>query len=118
TTSVANAQKMVALAKDKNLRNCTFHNLRFYPMVQQMRRMRDAGELGEILVLQGTYSQDWLLNDTDWNWRIDSKSNGPSRCMADIGSPWCDMAEHVTGQHITSVCADVQTFHKTRKRPK
>ena len=87
-------------------------------MVQQMRRMREAGDLGEILVVQGTYSQDWLLYDTDWNWRIDSKANGPSRCMADIGSHWCDMAEHVTGLRITSLCADLQTFHKTRKRPK
>jgi len=118
STSVENARKLAALAKEKNLRNCTFHNLRFYPIVQQMRRMREAGELGEILVVQGGYSQDWLLYDTDWNWRIDSTSNGPSRCMADIGSHWCDMAEHVTGQRITSVCADLQTFHKTRKRPK
>ncbi len=118
STSVENAQKLVALAAEKNLRNCTFHNLRFYPMVQHMRRMREAGELGEILVVQGTYSQDWLLYDTDWNWRIDSKANGPSRCMADIGSHWCDMAEHVTGQRITSLSADLQTFHHTRKRPK
>src|SRR5579862_3722969 len=118
STSVDNARKLAALAAEKKLRNCTFHNLRFYPLVQQMRRMREAGELGEILVVQGTYSQDWLLYDTDWNWRIDSKSNGPSRCMADIGSHWCDMAEHVTGLRISSLCADVQTFHKTRKRPK
>jgi len=117
-TSTADARKLVALAQEKGLRNCTSHNLRYYPMVQQMRRMREDGDLGEILVLQGTYSQDWLLYDTDWNWRIDSKSNGPSRCLADIGSHWCDMAEHVTGQRITSLCADVQTFHKTRKRPK
>ena len=80
--------------------------------------MREAGELGEIMVVQGTYSQDWLFYDTDWNWRIDAKANGPSRCMADIGSHWCDMAEHVTGMRITSVCADLETFHKTRKRPK
>ncbi len=46
------------------------------------------------------------------------KDNGPSRCMADIGSHWCDMAEHVTGQRIASLCADLNTFHKTRKRPK
>jgi predicted dehydrogenase len=118
STSVENARKLVAQARAANRRNCTFHNLRFYPMVQQMRRMREAGELGEVLVVQGTYSQDWLLYDTDWNWRIDSKENGPSRCMADIGSHWCDMAEHVTGQRITSLCADLQTFHKTRKRPK
>jgi predicted dehydrogenase len=117
-TSVADGRELVELARKTKLRNCTFHNLRFYPMVQHMRRMRETGDLGEILVVQGTYSQDWLLYDTDWNWRIDSKANGPSRCLADIGSHWCDMAEHVTGQRITSVCADVQTYHKTRKRPK
>src|SRR3954471_369666 len=117
-TSVDEAQQLVSLAAEANRRNATFHNLRFYPMVQQMRRMREDGDLGEILVVQGTYSQDWLLYDTDWNWRIDSKANGPSRCLADIGSHWCDMAEHVTGQRITSLCADLQTFHKTRKRPK
>src|SRR5512140_3625130 len=117
-TSVAEASQLVKLAGETKLRNATFHNLRYYPQVQQMRRMVEDGDLGEILVLQGTYSQDWLLYDTDWNWRIDSKANGPSRCMADIGSHWCDMAEHVTGKRITSLCADLQTFHKTRKKPK
>src|SRR5215471_21445679 len=118
TTTVAEADELVSLAARKGLRNCVCHNLRYYPMVQQMRCLREAGELGEILVVQGTYSQDWLLHDTDWNWRIESDKNGPSRVMADIGSHWCDMAEHVTGQRIHSLCADLQTFHKTRKRPK
>ena len=117
-TSVEQARELVALASQHKRRNATFHNLRYYPVVQHMRRMREAGELGEILVVQGTYSQDWLLYDTDWNWRLVSKENGPSRCMADIGSHWCDMAEHVTGLRITSLCADLQTVHKTRKQPK
>jgi len=117
-TSSAEAKKMVEAARAKNRRNCTCHNLRYYPMVQHMRRMREEGDLGEILVVQGTYSQDWLLYDTDWNWRIDSTENGPSRALADIGSHWCDMAEHTTGQRISALCADLQTFHKTRKRPK
>ena len=117
-TSIAEAQELVKIAAQKKLRNCTSHNLRFYPMVQQMRRMVADGDLGDIMVLQGTYSQDWLLYDTDWNWRLDSKFNGRSRCLADIGSHWCDMAEHITGQRITSVCADMATFHKTRKQPK
>jgi predicted dehydrogenase len=116
-TSSADGKVLVQLAASKRLRNCTCQNLRFYPMVQQMRAMRESGELGEILVVQGTYSQDWLLYDTDWNWRIDPSDSGPSRALADIGSHWCDMAEHVTGLRITSLCADLQTFHKTRKRP-
>jgi predicted dehydrogenase len=118
TTTVAEAEELVALAKEKKLRNCVCHNLRYYPMVQQMRRMREAGDLGEILVVQGTYSQDWLLYDTDWNWRVDATAAGASRCMADIGSHFFDMAEHISGLRVTSLCSDLQTFHSTRKKPK
>jgi predicted dehydrogenase len=113
----AEAKELVALAKERDLRNCVCHNLRYYPMVQQMRQMRLGGELGDVLVVQGTYSQDWLLYETDWNWRIDSKAGGPSRAMADIGSHWFDMAEHLTGLRVGSLCADLQTFFPTRKRP-
>ena len=117
-TSVEQARELAVLAAQTQRRNATFHNLRYYPQVQQMRRMVEDGDLGDILVVQGTYSQDWLLYDTDWNWRLESRHNGPSRCLADIGSHWCDMAEHVTGLRITSLCADLQTFHKVRKQPK
>ncbi|HEY7391694.1 MAG TPA: Gfo/Idh/MocA family oxidoreductase [Bryobacteraceae bacterium] len=115
--SVEEARALVDLAEERRLRNCTFHNLRFYPMVQHMRHMRVNGDLGEILVVEGTYSQDWLLLDTDWNWRLESKTGGKARCFGDIGSHWSDMAEHVTGLQVTSLIADFQTFHKVRKRP-
>ena len=118
TTTVAEAEELVALATKQGVRNGVCHNLRYYPMVQQMRRLREAGELGEILVVQGTYSQDWLLYDTDWNWRVDAKAAGPSRCMADIGSHFFDMAEHVTGLKVSAVCSDFQIFYPTRKQPK
>ena len=80
--------------------------------------MREAGDLGDILVAQGTYSQDWMLYPTDWNWRVDPKVSGPSRVMGDIGSHWFDMIEHLTGLRVKSLCADLQTFHPTRKKPK
>lgn len=117
-TSVAAARELASLAKQRNLRNCTNHNLRFYPLVQHMRRLREQGELGEILVVQGTYLQDYLLYETDWNWRLDSRDSGPSFAMADIGSHFCDMIEHITGLKITGLCADLKTFHPTHKRPK
>jgi len=116
-TSVAQAKELVALAAHTKRRNSTCHNLRFYPMVQHMRRMREDGDLGDILVVQGTYSQDWLLYDTDWNWRADAAANGALRAMGDIGSHWMDAIQHLTGLKITFLCADLQTFHKTRKRP-
>jgi predicted dehydrogenase len=111
----AEATSLAAEAAAKKIRNATCYNLRFYPMVQQMRAMREGGELGEILVAQGTYSQDWLLYDTDWNWRVEAAHAGPLRAMGDIGSHWCDMLEHVSGLRIASVCADIATFHASRQ---
>lgn len=111
-------RRLVQAAAAKNAVNCVQHNLRYYPVVQQIRDMIAAGDLGEILIVQGTYSQDWLLYDTDWNWRIQTKENGKLRVMGDIGSHWMDMIQHLTALPITEVCADLATFHKTRKRPK
>lgn len=118
TLSAAEAQELVDLAAKAKVANCVNHNLRYYPVVQHMRRMIENGELGEILIAQGTYSQDWLLFDTDYNWRIESKDNGPLRVMGDVGSHWMDLVQHLTGLRITSLCADVATFHQTRKKPK
>ena len=118
TVTSAEAKKMVALAAKKNLPNAVCHNLRYYPVVQHVRRIIESGELGEILHVQGTYSQDWLLYETDYNWRIEADRNGELRAMGDIGSHWMDMIQHLTALPITSVCADLATFHKTRKKPK
>ena len=115
---VAQAQELTDLAAARKLRGGLNHNLRYYPMVQQMRSMREAGDFGEILVVQGTYSQDWMLYESDWNWRVDPKVSGPSRVMADIGSHFFDMAEHVSGLRVTEVCSDLQIFYPTRKQPK
>ena len=118
TMSAAEARELVDLAKAKNAINCVQHNLRYYPVVQQIRQMIAHGDLGDILIAQGTYSQDWLLYDTDWNWRVDTEENGKLRAMGDIGSHWMDMIQHLTALPITAVCADLATFHKSRKRPK
>jgi len=67
--------------------------------------------------VQGTYSQDWLLYDTDFNWRILRKDNGPLRAVGDIGSHWMDMIQHVTGLPITALCADLAIIHKRANSP-
>ncbi len=58
------------------------------------------------------------LSKAAWNWRLISAEGGRSRCLADIGSHWCDGVEHITGRRITSVYADIQTLYPTRKRAK
>jgi predicted dehydrogenase len=111
------ARDLLQAAQKKGVVHCVNHNLRFYPVVQHARQMIKNGDLGEVLIAQGTYYQDWLLYETDWNWRINSQQNGALRAMGDIGSHWMDMVQHLTAMKITEVCADMQTFHKTRKRP-
>ena len=118
TLNVPEAAELLSLAREKGVAHCIEHNLRYYPVVQQIRCMIANGDLGEVLIVQGAYSQDWLLYDTDWNWRIVSKENGTLRAMGDIGSHWMDMIQHLTGLEITELCAELETFHHTRKRPK
>jgi predicted dehydrogenase len=118
TLSVAEAQELVDLAASKNLPNCVNHNLRYYPVVQHIRGMIENGDLGEVLIAQGTYSQDWLLYETDWNWRLETEANGALRAMGDIGSHWMDLVQHLTGLKISALCADLQTMYKIRKKPK
>ncbi|MEZ5398275.1 MAG: Gfo/Idh/MocA family oxidoreductase [Bryobacteraceae bacterium] len=114
----AEAKKMLETATRNGVVHATNHNLRCYPMVQHAREMIAAGDLGDVLIVQGTYYQDWLLYETDYNWRIHAGAAGALRCVGDVGSHWMDMIQHVTGLRITALCADLQTFHKKRKKPK
>jgi predicted dehydrogenase len=88
SVSVEEAQELVTLAQERSLRNCLCHNLWYYPMVQQIRRMREDGDLGEVLVVQGTYSQDWLLSDTDVSTRWRERHCARWETSARTGSIW------------------------------
>lgn len=111
--------ELVRLAEEKGLVNAVNFNLRFYPLVQEARARIAAGEIGErIYIIQGSYLQDWLLLDTDWNWRLEPEYGGELRAIADIGSHWMDMVTFITGARIESVFADFATFLPVRKKPK
>lgn len=116
--TAAEAASLVDLARSAGVVHATSYNLRFYPNVAHMRRLVATGEVGDVLAVQGSYAQDWLFYDTDYNWRLEPEVGGSSRAMADIGSHWCDLLEHVTGRRITAVCAELATFHPVRKKPK
>ena len=116
--SVAEAKELVELADDKEgLVNAVNFNIRYYPLMRQLRLMVEKGNVGEIFAVQGSYLQDWLFHPTDYNWRLEPDQSGQSRAIADIGSHWMDLIEFVTGLKIRDVCADFATFHKVRKKP-
>lgn len=111
------AAELVKIAKEKNLANAVHFNLRFYPLIQQIREMIKNGDLGTIFAVNGSYQQDWLFYETDYNWRLEPKFSGDSRAVADIGSHWFDAIEFITGIRVERVCADFATFHPVRKKP-
>ena len=116
-TKIEEAEELVKLAKKSGLVNAVHFNLRYYPMVRQMKTMRESGELGDIYSIMGSYLQDWLFLQTDYNWRLEPDKSGDSRAIADIGSHLLDLTEYVTGLKITEVMADFTTVHKTRLKP-
>ncbi len=92
-------------------------NLRFYPLNQHARDVVHEGSVGEVRLISGHYFQDWLLMDTDWNWRLDPERGGALRAVGDIGSHWLDLTTFITGLHVTEVMADLATFITLRHQP-
>lgn len=87
---------------------------RYYPTVREARARVAAGTTGALRLLQGGYLQDWLLDATDDNWRVEAELGGASRAFADIGSHWCDLVEFVTGQRISRLHARIAIAHPKR----
>ncbi|MCU0348275.1 MAG: Gfo/Idh/MocA family oxidoreductase [Saprospiraceae bacterium] len=111
------AEELVEISAKTGLVNAVHFNLRYYPLVRQMKAMRERGDLGDIYSIIGSYLQDWLFYETDFNWRLEPDKSGDSRAIADIGSHLMDIIEYITGLKTTEVMADFNTIHKTRKKP-
>jgi len=108
---------LVTQAEASGLVNAVNFNIRFYPLHQHVRQIVAEGALGEVRFVNGRYFQDWLLHDTDWNWRLVPEQGGALRAVGDIGSHMIDLMTFLTGQPVRSVMADLATFVTTRQEP-
>jgi predicted dehydrogenase len=115
--TAAESARLVALAAETGVVNATNFNIRYYPLNQHARALIADGGLGEVRLVTGRYFQDWLLLESDWNWRLQPDRGGALRAVGDIGSHWLDLMTFVTGQHVASVMADLTTFIGTRREP-
>lgn len=109
--------ELVALAAAGGLVNAVNFNLRFYPLNQHVASLVRDGGLGDVRLVTGRYFQDWLLYDTDWNWRLEKDQGGVLRAVGDIGSHWLDLATFLTGRRVEAVMADLATFIPVRYKP-
>lgn len=108
--------ELLALAKKHNIVHGVNFNYRQFPSVKNLASMVKNEQLGHINLVHGSYLQDWLLYETDFNWRLAPEVGGKSRAVADIGSHWCDTVQYVTGKRIVEVFADLATVIPVRKK--
>ena len=115
--TAADAKQLYEAARKAGVVHAVTFNYRGNPLVQQAREMIAGGELGRVHFVHGGYLQDWLLQDTDFSWRLEPEKGGRTSAVGDIGSHWCDLVQHVIGQRIVEVLADFTTVIGTRKKP-
>jgi predicted dehydrogenase len=113
-TTVADAVRLTDAATSAGRTATVPFVYRFHPLVREARARFASGETGRLLSIAGSYLQDWLLDSTDDNWRVDTASGGRSRAFADIGSHLVDLIEFVTADRVARVAATKRTFFDAR----
>lgn len=113
----AEARAMLAAASEAGVVNAVTFSIRYNVMLQHARALFARGDIGEFRFAHGHYLQEWLLKDTDFNWRLEPEQGGALGQMSDAGAHWYDMVQHLTGRRIVRVLADLASFIKVRQRP-
>jgi predicted dehydrogenase len=116
--TAAEAKKLLDAANKAGIVHAVTFNYRGNPLVQQARLAIARGDIGKPHFLVGYYLQDWLLKDTDYSWRLEPDKGGASSALGDIGSHWCDLAQHISGLRIVEVLGDITTVIPKRKKPR
>lgn len=121
TTTLKEARQLAAAAEKSGAIFALTHNYTGYPMVRQARAMVQAGELGEIRVVQVEYAQDWLTEKIEdsgqkqADWRTDPARSGAGGCIGDIGTHAFNLADFVTGLDVAALSAELTTFVPGRR---
>ncbi|MFL6638333.1 MAG: Gfo/Idh/MocA family protein [Paraburkholderia graminis] len=120
--SLAEGEALAKLAREKNRLFALTHTYSGYPLVRHAREMIEAGELGQIRVVQVEYAQDWLAEPIEngglnkqAGWRTDPALAGPAGCLGDIGTHAYQLAAFVTGMTPVALSAELHTFVPGRR---
>ncbi|MDR6388465.1 Gfo/Idh/MocA family protein [Paraburkholderia phenoliruptrix] len=120
--SLAEGEALATLAREKNRLFALTHTYSGYPLVRHAREMVEAGELGQIRVVQVEYAQDWLAEPVETGglnkqagWRTDPALAGPAGCLGDIGTHAYHLAAFVTGMTPVALSAELHTFVPGRR---
>lgn len=121
TYSLQEAIELQQIAQKNGKLLCVTHTYTGYPMIKQARALVKSGELGAIRKVYVEYPQGWLStgleqeNQKQASWRTDPSRSGLSGCMGDIGTHAFNLAEYVSGEQVTHVSAQLETFVPGRR---
>src|SRR3954469_20057328 len=115
--TVAEAERMTAAAERaaaNGVRAMVGFTYRRVPAIALARRLVAEGRIGEVRHVRAQYLQDWIADaEAPLSWRLD-KSKAGSGALGDIGAHIIDLTQHITGQRITEVSGQLETFVKER----
>ena len=111
------SSKLVELAAASGKVAGVAYNIRFYPLCHEVAARVRNDDFGKLLHVHGSYVQDWLLYESDFNWRVSAEEGGALRAVADIGTHWLDLVQFVSGKKVSRLFADLQTVHPVRQQP-
>lgn len=120
TTTVGDAEDLLALARERDLILAVTYNYSGYPLVKQARDMIREGQLGTIRKVVTEYSQGWLATPIEEDgqkqaeWRTDPARAGAG-ALGDIGSHAEHLGRYVTGLEPEHLLGEVHTFVEGRK---
>lgn len=112
TNTLAEARELLATQQRTGRIFCLTHNYTGYPMVRQARAMVEAGELGDLRLMQVEYVQGGRADESikpgmsSKKWKEDGRG-GPSLVMGDIGSHAHNLLRFVTGLEVAEVAAEI-----------
>ena len=121
TATLPEAKKLARAAEASGVVFALTHNYTGYPMIRQAAAMVQAGDLGDIRLVNVEYAQDWLaepleaMGQKQADWRTDPARSGAGGSTGDIGTHAFNLANFVSGLTLAELSADLQSFVAGRR---
>ncbi|MEF2071857.1 Gfo/Idh/MocA family protein [Consotaella aegiceratis] len=113
TTNLRDAKRLRDVVEKSGAIFALTHNYSAYPMIRQAKAMVEAGDLGDVRVVQVEYAQDWLteeVHNKQADWRTDPARSGAGGAVGDIGTHAYQLACFVSGLAVESLAAELTAF--------
>ena len=121
---LAQGEEIQKLAKEKNRFVGVCYGFSGHPLLMQMRKMVESGDLGEINMVELEYAHGFGcdaivdVKAEGQKWRVDPKKSGPSFVLGDLSTHTFYMSELVCPQlKLKQLLCDRQSFIKSRAPP-